>query len=59
MESLQLGGGPGGVLGEQQAAGAGLLLEVVKEEIFEGVALLLMTKEQGICAGIGGADLSG
>ena len=41
VESLQVGGVPGGVLGEQQAARAGLLLEDVAEESTEGVELLL------------------
>ena len=52
VESLQVGGVPGGVLGEQQAARAGLLLEDVAEESTEGVELLL-------CPGTGGADISG
>ena len=42
VESLQVGGVPGDVIGEQQAARAGLLLEVVAEEITEGVELLLL-----------------
>ena len=58
VDSLQVGGVPGGVLGEQQAA-AGLLLEMVDEDMIEGGELLLLTQEQWICPGAGGTDLSG
>ena len=59
VESLKIGGVPGGVLGEQQAAGAGISLKVVEAKMIEGLELLLMTQEQGICAGVGGGELSG
>ena len=53
---MQVGGVPVGVLGEQQADMAGLLLEVVDAEMIEGVERL-MTQEQGICPLAGGADI--